>query len=261
MNSKPLYIRLSVVSKAMSDKELFDALTLVLAIKLTFRSSCVHNADIRHLKTLFGCGYNTLKRALNRGIKEGLLEYQGCNIISKSLKVEDKDVYLRYTRSTGTYSNGDTHTLREVARGLRKLYLQHLVLMKQETCDTLMKANGEKSCSLKEMKSKMRSAKGMHNKGFLKMEGMSHAYLASKLNVTTRTIQTYIKELQEEGRLEVISRCSATAMPMKELTRGKKYLSVKKNYSGFFFGRKGIVYQRLTHAYRTYDFISGVYNF
>lgn len=189
----PKTLNISVVNlnEALSNKDMFDAFALAIAIKLKYSSSVMHKTDIRTLKLTFGVGTDKASKAFKNAVRFGYIsEYENMFVANK--------VAAEYYGNTKLIFDCAI-TLKNVIRELKKLSILNHISVNDKVCS--LKKTASNPSNLKEFKSaKAKISKWGVNK-FDTDGGLSYNAIAKSAKISQRTAITLIKELVSEAKI------------------------------------------------------------
>lgn len=123
---KTLNISVVKLNEALSNKDMFDAFALAIAIKLKYSSSVMHKTDIRTLKLTFGVGTDKASKAFKNAVGFGYIsEYENMFVANK--------VAAEYYGNTKLIFDCAI-TLKNVIRELKKLSILNHISVNDKVC-------------------------------------------------------------------------------------------------------------------------------
>lgn len=87
---------MKVISEAIASKESFEALAFCLQVKLCIKSSVVHDATIRRLKSMTGMGTDRIRRILSLCKAEGMIDVDNNNTMTINALYDHQNVSMEY---------------------------------------------------------------------------------------------------------------------------------------------------------------------
>jgi hypothetical protein len=235
----------------------FECFAFAVLVKLTYGSSCIHNATVRRCKALFGIGSTKMSRILRHGVENGYLRREGNNIIANPLEVEKKGIMALYNmplRNVGKIKNHKCqYTLRDVQNRLRQIVLINLVRLNRSIQDAEIVVKDARTIS--QYRRSVKLLKRVPETKESVLQGLSAQRAAENMHVSKSKARQLIADVVERG---LLTRKDDSARIMKITDDGWRFDTImynKDDYGlpGYLFRWGNYLYLRKPPMYSVTD--------
>lgn len=255
-----IYIDPKLAQGASGSKESLDALALVLSIKLTFVDSCVRDGSAVNIMRTFGIGHTRYKRAVEYGIKHGLLRRDGNTLKADKIKAAGayniklvftkhyyKDKRIKADKIKAAY------TLTQMCNFIRQAVILFHISKQAVVYDTItMATHPSKRTSQQTHKRAVKRAKGWGMcKPKLRRKGnrLSYARMAELASCSKSKVKTLVKTLVKDKVIDRQENYERTKYHIDEYCKVMREDYARLGKRGFLVRHDGRVMLRLANSY------------
>lgn len=250
--TRRIWIDTKLAQDAIASKEALDALALCCMVKLTFADSMVKEASVRRMMQLFHISYGRCVKAIETGVVRGYFVKDRSHLRANRVR-SDKGNCIPLDVPTSEVKGECPISITAMCDLLREAVIYNHIAKQNDLRDTIKIARDPAPGELKQMR---RARARLREKGVCVDQNsanevlrLSHARVASILNVSRTKAKAIVKRLCDKGLVRRVLQYEETGWHIDEFSKGLQKSYSKYGNRGFLVLCSGMVCLQLANAY------------